>query len=314
LEGDVKEMRKLSEAEIRKRVKRLIKKAYDGKDIFEEADKFLSELTEGLEKGIYGPNPLPGIIAIAIGSIFAGVVLGKLLRGEKIGYETLRWIVNEFNSFFLSVLKKIYAYLLPTYPVTYEKAMETAAKFLSLCISLSLIPQVVRLVIGWIFPQQARVIARALEQPYWILGLGFLGWQTMSIPLEFGIRRPLRDHFESIYRYRKVALSKIEFLFEHGMFNEDKYAELLAGMGFDEKEGSIIIMESRVRIAEKEIKDLSTKIRRLARDYARLIKAKIKYLLKVVDELMAEKREEEAKRWVEEIDKLKAKLREVERW
>jgi len=242
--------------------------------IIEDIVKGIKEWIPGVEIAISAGDPVRMWVSLIKHRKW---LVEKMSQIKEVSQETLSKIVapyvEAYERMWLTFLQMLYDYLLPEPPVDYEKAMKSAAKFLGLAAALMWIPYMVRITVGLVFPDRSREIARAFEQPYWLLGLGFLSWQATAIPLEYAIRAPLRRVFDSIYQYSEAPLGHIEDLYEDGLIDEKEFVELLADKGYDEKQRRIIVLRTRSIKFGRILRDLEKKRRELIKQITKAVEA-----------------------------------------
>jgi len=218
-----------------------------------ELKKATKELKENLEKLSQCESlddiSIPTLIA-AISSAASTIwniwekVKPVALAGAFVGiffawWQAMRWLIE-----------KLYAFLLPSPPVTYEKAMEAGARFIAISATLTTIPMMIRVIFAGKSREEARradTIAKAFELPYWTLGLGFLGWQVMAIPLEFAIREPLRSEFMKRYGTRTMPRTTMERLYRLDLISEKELVEYYVRYGYPDEDIKKMVIDQRIR-------------------------------------------------------------------
>jgi hypothetical protein len=66
---------------------------------------------------------------------------------------------------------------------------------------------------------------KMLDQMYWSLGLGFLGWQTLAPLLSSGLQPGLERYYKKLYRPQRFAASDLRDLFALGQITLDQLKE-----------------------------------------------------------------------------------------
>lgn len=231
-------------------------------DVNEEFKKKMKELENNLNK-LTSAESVEDISISAVVSTVSNIVLWIAEHWDLIEpalfFSAFAGIFYAWWNAMRWLIERLYAFLMPKPPVTYEKAMEAGARFLAISASLSTFPMLIRLIgsaKGRDAAQIADNLAKAFELPYWTLGLGFLGWQVMAIPLEFAIRDPLRRHFNKIYGSRLLPRSVMERLYRLDLITEEELVEYYVEYGYDDESIKRMIMDQRARKYEDKIKEL----------------------------------------------------------
>jgi len=132
--------------------------------------------------------------------------------------------------------------------------------------------------------------------------LGFLGWQAMAVPLEYGIRRPLRRFFDSVYPTREAPLGTYRRIYREYQITEEKYIKKLQEMGYPDEVVKMIVLDDRIRRGKERIRGLERDKRGL-----------LKLAGRIAREPESPEREEHLKQILELYREVRTRIREVER-
>jgi len=91
-------------------------------------------------------------------------------------------------------------------------------------------------------------LGASLGGAYWTLGLGFLGWQTVSVPMRKGILEPLDRAFTATYRYGNATVSQVGTLYQRGIISLKDFIIYLRNLGYDDTAIAIITHYYTLRV------------------------------------------------------------------
>lgn len=95
---------------------------------------------------------------------------------------------------------------------------------------------------------QIKGAGKMLDQLYWSLGLGFLGWQTMAPLLSAGLQPPLTRHYNEAYRPLRFTAGDLRDLFALGEISKSEMKTEAGFLGWREKD-----IDSWIKLAFKTL-------------------------------------------------------------
>jgi len=113
---------------------------------------------------------------------------------------------------------------------------EFARRFHGIMIGLNLSSGIASTAIEAISAGQIEGAGKFIDQMYWSLGLGFLGWQTLAPLLENGLQPGLRRHYLNLYRPERFPASDLRDLYAVGKITLDQYKQQLRDAGWRDED------------------------------------------------------------------------------
>lgn len=99
-------------------------------------------------------------------------------------------------------------------------------------------------------------IGDAMEEMYWALGLGFLGWQTLAPLLSAGLQPRLERHYNKLYHPKRLSLSDMVFLYLTDSITLSKLTTFIEEEGYQPELTSKIVENSFRSLNRSELEEL----------------------------------------------------------
>lgn len=140
--------------------------------------------------------------------------------------------------------------------LTPESVNEFARAFHGIAVLPALSAKAVDGSLNALLGERAPKVGEAINQVYWALGLGFLGWQTLAPLLSAGLQPNLERYYNKLYRPERFSPSEVRDLFALGKLSADDLRAELRELGWrDDDIGTWIELAYR-HISEGDAWDL----------------------------------------------------------
>jgi len=131
-----------------------------------------------------------------------------------------------------------------------EKAPEQAARYVALTQSILTTNTILTMALQLIPFMDMSVATKFIDNIYWGLGLGFLGWQVMAPPTRKAVLEPLDEYYNRRYRTRLLPPGTARMAYRHGTITKEELEDILARHGWDDKS-----FEAAVAMEDKRLLD-----------------------------------------------------------
>jgi len=188
-------------------------------------------------------------------------------------YDACTW----FGRLFVDGINK---YIMPTPPVTFEKASDAAGRYISLMLFLQIVPMLMGMVIDFVvdtFKGAAGGAAAAagggggrgfqdlIRDLYYSLGFCWLTWTIFGGPFREGIMRPLEKHWRSQLRTRIISRAEADWMLGMRLIDISEYKALLSEGGYTDRTIEILadramkaaLRDERTRLRTEILKDFT---------------------------------------------------------
>jgi len=143
-----------------------------------------------------------------------------------------------------------------TLPVKRSAPEHLGLRFAKTLGIVSLRMQLLTLALSMILPEASRHIVQAVMSSYWALGLGFLGWQSLSPVATHAIMRPQERFLNYTYPKEIPSVSVIADLYASRLLSEGEALDLLREHGIDPAFHQKLLERAYSRISVSDLLDL----------------------------------------------------------
>lgn len=99
-------------------------------------------------------------------------------------------------------------------------------------------------------------VGEAIEQMYFVLGLGFMGWQTISPLIEAGMTNKLTRYYNAKFTPSRASLTTYARAYYKGELPLTKFIKEILAAGYSYDEGTLAIEDTFRALSKSEIKDM----------------------------------------------------------
>lgn len=171
-------------------------------------------------------------------------------------HAVVRQLAETLGSF---VIDPALVLLLPGPGETLEDVRATARRFAGMTVGMPLASSLLRSVAS-VVPGEAEFdLTDAIQAGYWALGLGFLGWQSLSEPLRISLQEPQRRYYNRLYRPERFNLSTLLDLYLMGAIRPNELYDRGAELGWPTEDMKLLVEEAQTLPSRSDLRKMRDK-------------------------------------------------------
>ncbi len=187
-------------------------------------------------------------------------IIGRLRSGK---IDLFDFVVTLTAGPWKLVYRNILRVIFPKQPQKWEDVEESIARFIAIVADMSIFADVLSIAAEALSFGLLRDIGRIVRDIAWSLGLGWLTWQTFTVPMRHGIQIPSEWHYRKYFRTERLSVSEYRNLYEENIIDERSLRERLEIEGIPDFEINWYIERTKREKDREAVKLAPTQIARL---------------------------------------------------